>query len=62
MHNAVITRETQRRLIKDIKELVINPLTTEGIYYAHDESNILTGFALIIGPKETIYADGFFFV
>ena len=61
METKIITRETQRRLIKDIKELIIHPLTEDGIYYTHDESNILTGYALIIGPKETIYADGFFF-
>ena len=38
-----------------------NPLTNHGIYYIHDETNIMKGYAMIIGPKKTIYQDGFFF-
>ena len=30
------------------------------IYYKHDESNMLTGYALIIGPKDTPYQYGNF--
>ena len=55
-----ISRETKHRLIQDIKDLIINPLTSHGIYYIHDEENMLRGSALIIGPSDTIYADGFF--
>ena len=55
-----ITRETKHRLINDIKDLIVNPLSNDGIYYIHDEQNMLQGFALIIGPSDTIYADGFF--
>jgi len=54
------SRETKHRLIQDIKDIIINPLTSHGIYYIHDEENMLRGSALIIGPSDTIYADGFF--
>ena len=55
-----ITQSTQKRLISDIRELMKNPLTDQGIYYAHDESDMLKGFGMIIGPSDTIYSDGFF--
>ena len=56
-----IDKETYRRLLKDVKDLILNPLTMDGIYYIHDEDNMLKGYAMIIGPEETIYEDGFFF-
>ena len=56
-----ITRDTQHRLITDIKDMMKEPLTDQGIYYAHDEEDMLKGYCLIIGPSETIYADGNFF-
>ena len=31
------------------------------IYYKHDEADVLKGYAMIIGPGETIYAHGFYF-
>ena len=37
----VISRETTRRLLKDVRELIKNPLDDEGIYYKHDETEIL---------------------
>ena len=58
--NIIITRETQRRLVQDIKYIIKNPLTEHGIYYVHDEINILKGYAMIIGPSDTIYEDGIF--
>ena len=58
--NIIITRDTQRRLVQDIKTIIQNPLTNHGIFYAHDEDDILRGYALIIGPNETIYEDGYF--
>jgi ubiquitin-conjugating enzyme E2 Z len=56
-----ITRDTQHRLIADIKEIMQSPLTDQGIYYAHDEEDMLKGYSMFIGPSETIYADGNFF-
>ncbi len=45
-----------KRLIKDIKEIMKNPI--DNIYYQHDESNMFKGYALIIGPDNTPYAYG----
>ena len=56
-----VSSTTQKRLIKDIKEIIKNPLTDNGIYYTHDEDNMLKGYALIIGPSDCIYEDGFYF-
>lgn len=56
----VIKKENITRLIRDVKDLIKNPLHDNGIYYKHDESDILKGYALIIGPKDTPYADGNF--
>ena len=49
-----------KRLISDIKDLKKNNLSKEGIFYEHDESNIMRGYALIIGPKDTPYEYGNF--
>ena len=56
-----VSKDTMRRIISDIKEIRANPLTAHGIYYEHDDSEILKGKALIIGPADTPYADGFYF-
>ena len=37
----IITKETTRRLLKDVREMIKQPLDAHGIYYKHDESNIL---------------------
>jgi len=55
-----ISKETFRRLVKDVKELVVSPLHSHGIYYIHSEENILKGKALIIGPSETPYENGYY--
>jgi len=56
----IISKETFRRLVKDVKELIINPLFSHKIYYTHNEDNILKGKALIIGPSDTPYENGFY--
>jgi ubiquitin-protein ligase len=38
-----------------------HPLTDNGIYYSHDESDMMKGYALIIGPEDTPYFGGFYF-
>ena len=42
----VISKETIKRLLKDVKEMIKNPLETEGIYYKHDEINMLKGYVI----------------
>jgi len=51
----------EKRLLKDVININKHPLTDHGIYYIHDADNIKKGYALIIGPKETIYSHGMYF-
>ena len=53
-----ISLTTSKRLLNDIKQIIKNPLDKHGIYYYHDESDMLKGYALIIGPKDTLYEGG----
>ena len=59
--NKVIKKETIQRLLKDVKQIMKFPLTDNGIYYIHDESDMMKGYALIIGPSDTPYFGGFYF-
>jgi ubiquitin-protein ligase len=56
----VLKKDTISRLIKDVKELIKFPLTSHGIYYQHHECDILKGQALVIGPKDTPYENGYY--
>lgn len=58
--NIIISLTAQKRLLKDISDIIRKPLTADGIYYIHDEDNILKGYALLIGPSETCYQDGMY--
>lgn len=49
-----------KRIVKDVTQLIKEPLTNQGIYYKQDEENIYLGHALIIGPKDTLYQYGFY--
>ena len=61
MTTVVLSRETTKRLIKDVREMIKNPLDDDGIYYKHDETNILEGYAYISGPSESQYVGGNYF-
>jgi ubiquitin-conjugating enzyme E2 Z len=56
-----IAKDTINRLLKDIKQIYKNPLTENGIYYIHDDTDMLKGYALIIGPSDTPYFSGNYF-
>ena len=56
-----ITKATINRLVKDIKQIIKNPLTEQGIFYVHDEVDMLKGYAMIIGASDTPYFGGFYF-
>jgi len=56
-----VPKETAQRLIRDVRQILKNPLTDQGIYYVHDETNIMKGYAMIVGPVETPYFGGFYF-
>lgn len=57
----LISKETISRLLKDVKQIIKNPLTDNGIYYIHDDTDMLKGYALIIGPEDTPYFGGNYF-
>ena len=49
----IVSKDTIQKLLKDIKDIYKNPLTDNGIYYAHDDTDMLKGYALIIGSTDT---------
>lgn len=55
------SNEMKKRLIKDVKRIIKEPLTHHGIYYAHDDQSFLTGYAMIVGPENTPYFGGYYF-
>lgn len=56
-----ISKETISRLLKDVKDILKHPLTDNGIYYIHDDTDMLKGYALIMGPSDTPYFGGNYF-
>jgi len=56
-----VSKETINRLLKDVKHIFKNPLTENGIYYIHDDSDMMKGYALIVGPEDTPYFGGNYF-
>jgi ubiquitin-protein ligase len=59
--NTVISKDTITRLLKDVKHIFKNPLIDNGIYYIHDDTDMMKGYALIIGPSDTPYFGGNYF-
>ncbi len=59
--SVTISKESIKRLIKDVKQINNEPLHDQGIYYKHDEEDILKGYALVIGPSDTPYENGYYF-
>jgi ubiquitin-conjugating enzyme E2 Z len=59
--NIIIKKETITRLLSDLKAIRKNPLTENGIYYNHDDEDLLKGYAMIVGPSDTPYFGGFYF-
>lgn len=57
----IISKDSIRRLLKDVKDIIKHPLYDNGIYYKHDDEDMLKGYALIIGPTETPYFGGNYF-
>ncbi len=42
-----IGKETMQRLLKDVRQIIKNPLTDQGIYYIHDDTDMMKGYAMI---------------
>lgn len=59
--DSYMPRPNAKRLLKDVKSIMKEPLESENIYYKHDENNMLKSYALIIGPKDTPYENGYYF-
>lgn len=59
--DVLLSRDCVKRIMKDVKNIYKNPLDDNGIFYKHDENNILKGYAMIIGPEKTPYENGFYF-
>lgn len=59
--SVVLSKATVQRLIKDVREVMYQqPLHEQGIYYLHDDTDMLVGYALIVGPADTPYEGGYF--
>ena len=58
---STISKETIQRLIRDVKQLIKEPLHDNGIYYEHDQEDMLKGYAMIVGPADTPYYGGYYF-
>ena len=56
----MVERTCIKRLASDVKDIIKEPLTDHQIHYIHDEDDILKGYALIVGKKDTIYFSGFY--
>ena len=50
-----------KRLIKDVSQIMKNPLEKNGIYYKHDDENVQLGYCMIIGSENTPYENGYYF-
>ena len=51
--NIPISKESARRILSDVRELMTCPLHDNGIYYVHDEVDILVGYAMLHGQPGT---------
>ena len=49
-----------KRIVSDVSDIIKNPLDDNGIYYHHDEDNIINGYAMVIGPRDTPYFAGYY--
>ena len=58
--NTFLTNAAHKRLLKDVIEIIKEPLTEHGIYYVHDDENIRNGLALIFGPEDSLYENGIY--
>ncbi len=56
-----LSKDTIKRLVKDVREIMKTPLTSHGIHYHHSKDDILCGQAMIIGPADTPYEQGYYF-
>ena len=56
-----ISKESIHRVLSDVRELMTTPLHDNGIYYVHDEEDVLVGYAMLHGQPGTLYDGGYYF-
>jgi ubiquitin-protein ligase len=57
-----IPKETVTRLLRDIRDVMTDSTLDEcGIIYRHSETDMLTGYACIVGSSDTLYFGGYYF-
>ena len=56
-----VPQSALKRLVSDIKQINKNPLINQGIYYQHDDTDMMKGYAMIVGPEDTPYEYGYYF-
>ena len=61
LSKSFISRDSLHRLLRDVKQIMTNPLTGNGIFYKQNEEDMLKGYAMIIGPEDTPYCSGYYF-
>ena len=55
-----IDQKVKKRILKDRKDLIKYPLDDMGIHVVFNDENIMQAYALVIGPSETRYENGFY--
>ncbi len=61
MTSIILKKDTIQRIVKDVKDIITEPLYENGIYYEHDDEDMLKGYAMLIGQQNTQYEHGMFF-
>ena len=56
-----MNKAIKRIINKDLKSIEHNNLNNLGIYITFDEENMLKAYAMIIGPKGSLYEGGYLF-
>jgi ubiquitin-protein ligase len=54
-------KAVQRIMRKDLPSVQNDDMKSNGIYYFPDETSIMKGMALIVGPEGTPYHGGFWY-
>lgn len=53
--------QAQKRILKDVKDVLRQPLVEQGVYYIHDEDNMMKGYVMIRANEDSPFRHGFFF-
>jgi ubiquitin-conjugating enzyme E2 Z len=53
-----VTKTAMKRIFSDVKSIIEHPLEDHGIYYKHDDENMLRGYCLFIPTEKSPYQYG----